>query len=187
MRRRRKRVREPTEQERQKIEENKRLNAAFHTKSKDLYVSHAARNEMPTLRKLTSRLRRHRYAWEQDTPESHDMRIYHASIGGTFFCVMRHRTNSWVPEGPWVVPPNAVQVTSVDIAHYFYSALLDGDGPALKEVDLREGPGKSLWHAITAACYNFDYSEIANRVVEAIGERDRTRSRRGCGINSLRD
>ena len=84
------RVREPTEEARQKEEEWKRklLSLMVHDSRTSLYGAHAVRNPMPQLRKLTSKLRRQRYAWDLDTTESHQMRINHASIGSTFF--LRH-------------------------------------------------------------------------------------------------
>ena len=85
---------------------------------------------------------------------------------------MRHRTTSWIPRGQWDNPPETVLVTAVDVAHYFYSALLDSDGFALKDTDLTDGPGKALWHALTAAFFAEDYAEIAKRIIDSIGERD---------------
>ena len=163
---------ESQEEERRRTEEKRQLKASEGEIKMRLYGSHGAHNPMPNLRKLTAKLRKHRCAWEMNTPESDEYRRYSAEHGGTHFSVMRHRTKGWEPEGPWDNPPDTVLVTAVDIAHYFYSALLDSDGLALKDTDLTDGPGKALWHAITAACFEEDYAEIAQRIIDSMSEGD---------------
>ena len=96
-----------------------------------------------------------------------------AEMGGaTFFSVIRSRTSSWMPKGPRDNPRDDVMVSTVDVAHYFYSALLDVDGPIMKNDEVPDGPGTAVWHAITAAFYGDDYGEIAQRIVDSIRDRD---------------
>jgi len=65
-----------------------------------------------------------------------------------------------------------VMVSTVDVAHYFYNALLDVDGPVWKNDDLPDGPGKAVWKTLTAALFEDDYGEIAQRIVDSAGDRN---------------
>ena len=127
---------------------------------------------MPMLRKLTAKMRKHRYAWEADSPESEEYRKSHAANGGMYFSIMRGRTQAWVPRGPRDTPIDEVSVSTMDIAHYFFSALLDDSGPVVKNDDVPDGNAKEVWRAITASFYNNDFGEIANRIVESMKKRD---------------
>ena len=90
---------EMTENERRSIEETKRVKASMEERKRELYGATGTRNPIPNLRKMTGKLRKHRCAWDSDTPEGHLYRCSHAEIGGTFFSVIRNRTSSWMPQG----------------------------------------------------------------------------------------
>ena len=77
-------VLEPTADAIQMEKERRRLSAVLHDSSLSLYGTHGSRNPMPALRKLTAKLRKHRFLWDQDTAESHQMRVEHASSGARF-------------------------------------------------------------------------------------------------------
>ena len=82
--------------------------------------------------------------WQQPTPEGDKRRREHGENCGTAFSTTNKRTDPWVPKGPNDVQEGVVRVVTNDILFYFYSALLDRDGPPNFGEDLRDGPGKAI-------------------------------------------
>ena len=92
--------------------------------------------------------------------------------GVTFFSVIRSRTPSWTPRGPLDNPRGDLMVSATDVAHFFFSALLDIDGPVWRNDNLPDGLGRAVWKAFTATLFEEDFGEIARRIVDSAGSKD---------------